>query len=244
VANANIAAGVRVIYAVVVIIKLYIAANSPGEIASVIKKEDLNVEQYLDRLQRVFKRMMDQDGLSPHVKFLWVIERLQERWQGIKNGKSNICRSGGKSTPLSESRVPSSSTAGTRAEEKGIQDLPAQGLHLLSEAAMSGNHDPSLHHHQQQQAIDPSLQQPQPQPQDWQYAQQPAMDLPMDPNAYLYTGGPLGYDGFDYGIGMLGSSMDGAISGLFMPDAMLGFAPQVMDPSQGQGGGGGGYPPW
>jgi hypothetical protein len=210
----------------------------------VIKKEDLNVEAYLDKLQRVFKRMMDQDGLSPHVKFLWVIERLQERWQGIKSGKgSGMCRTGsnGKSTPLSQ--VDGRGREEVGPEVKNAMDMQgqsqaqaqAQGLHLLSEAAMSNapQHDPNM------QQTDPALLQAQA---NW-YAsqQQQPMNLPMDPNAYLYTGGPLGYDGFDYGIGMLGSSMDGAISGLFMPDGLMGLGGMGgMDPNQGQGQ----YPPW
>jgi hypothetical protein len=227
---------VRVIYAVVVIIKLYIAANSPGEIASVIKKEELQVEQYLAKLQRVFKRVMNQDALSPHVKFLWVIERLQERWKGIKDGQGPICRSNGKSTPLSASEV----KPPPQSEVKPLVNEPAQGLHLLSEVAMSGNQangsqqpngNPQLmsqSHHSQNQNPHPQQQQ------NWYPPQAPQMsDMPMDPNAYLYAGGVNGYDGFDYGIGTLGMSMDGAISGLFVPDAVWSFGPtgQPLDPN-------------
>lgn len=177
---------------------------------------------------------MNQDALSPHVKFLWVIERLQERWQGIKNGKNTICRSGGKSTPLSETRPPvsSSSAASNDAKSQPQQDLPssAQGLHLLSEAAMNNQqpNDPSLLAH--------------PQPTQWYTQQQPTLNLPMDPNAYFFAGGGAGgganggYDGFDYGLGVLGSTMDGAIGGLFLPDAMWGFG-QQPDPNNPQHGG-------
>lgn len=161
---------------------------------------------------------MMQDALSPHVKFLWVIERLQERWQGIKGGKTSICRSGGKSTPLSETRPPaqrSDSNQDMRGQQQ--ESEPAQGLHLLSEAAM-GNQQPQ--HLQPNGNTDPMLMAQQ---QQWYAQQAPQMNLPMDPTAYLYTGGTNGYDGFDYGIGMLGNAMDGAISGLFLPDAMWGF---------------------
>ena len=84
-----------------------------------------------------------------------------------------------------------------------------------------------------------------PQPTQWyttdpHQQQQPTLNLPMDPNAYLFagTGAPVGYDGFDYGIGMLGSTMDGAIGGLFLPDAMWGFG-QQPDPNNPQHAGGG-----
>jgi hypothetical protein len=194
------------------------------------------VEQYLDKLQKVFKRVMDQDALSPHVKFLWVIERLQERWQGIKNGKSTICRSGGKSTPLSETLPPQppNTSAGVDLKPRPPEIQPqAQGLHLLSEAAMGNQHLHPSHPQQNGNPNDPNLL-AHPQPQQWY--PQPAMNLPMDPNAYLFAGGLNGYDTFDYGLGVLGSGMDGTMAGLFMPDAMWGFGNQP-DPNNPQHGG-------
>jgi hypothetical protein len=125
--------------------------------------------------------------------------------------------------------------------------VPAQGLHLLSEVAMSNNQqpnaaqpngnsmDPALNAHPQSQAQPPQQQQ------NWypqQQAAQPAQmtNLPMDPNAYLYASNVNGYDGFDYGIGTLGMTMDGAISGLFVPDAMWSFGGQQPDPNNPQHG--------
>ena len=210
------------------------------------------MEEYLSKLQKVFHRFMSKDALSPHVKFLWVIERLQERWQGIKTGKQNICRSNGKSTPLSETTRSSAQQeqAGAQtssgADPSHQQDISqaAAGLHVLSQAA--------VHDQQQQHPQDPYQQWYQPPPTHHQQQQQDAqqaaaaMSLPMDPNAYLYAPGAggagagavsNGYE-FDYGLAVLGGSMmDGsAIGGLF--DPMWGFG-QTPDPGNGQHGFGG-----
>jgi hypothetical protein len=213
---------VRVLYAAVVIIKLYIAATAPGEISAIIKVEELKVEQHLEQLEHVFKTIMERDKLSPHSKFLWVIQRLIDRYNGIKSGRT------GRSTPPSarDMKPPVNPAA------------PAQGLHLLSEVAMSGNQNNSNGSGNGNPQI-PRSHQGQPPPPGWYPQQQQPNDmsnLPMDPAAYAYpTSAPVaGYDVFDYGTGSLGMGMDGAISGLFMADGLWNF-----NEPQGQG-----FPGW
>jgi hypothetical protein len=223
---------VRVLYAAVVIIKLYIAATAPGEISAIIKVEELKVEQHLEQLEHVFKTIMDRDKLSPHSKFLWVIQRLIDRYNGIKSGRT------GRSTPPSarDMKQPANPAA------------PAQGLHLLSEVAMSGNQNagngngnhqiPRSHQGQPPPpGWYPQQQQQHQQQQHQQHQQANDMSsLPMDPAAYAYpsTVPVAGYDVFDYGTGSLGMGMDGAISGLFMADGLWNF-----NEPQGQG-----FPGW
>ncbi|RDI86648.1 Nucleolar GTP-binding protein 1 [Venturia inaequalis] len=209
---------VRVIYAVVVIIKLYIAATGPGEIGAIIKRDELHIEQYLERLQQLFQTIMDKDRLSPHSKFLWVIQRLVERYQGIKGRTS---KSTGINTPL----LTCGDFKGPPKPAQAADQAP--GLQMLSQVATSNNEEQNGDSRNQL----PVSQQAQPQQghQGWyppQQQQQQHMDnLPMDPAAYAYQGGPglPGYDGFDYGIGSLGMGMDGAISGLFMADGLWNF---------------------
>jgi hypothetical protein len=212
---ADFSLAVRVIYAVVVIIKLYIAATGPGDIASIIKRDELHIEQYLERLQSLFQTIMDKDKLSPHSKFLWVIQRLVERYHGIKGRTS---KSTGLHTPLL-------SCADVKTAPKSQAADQAPGLQMLSQVATSNDPDQNgdPRNQGQQQA------QPQQGQQGWyppqQQQQQHMANLPMDPAAYAYQGGPglPGYDGFDYGIGSLGMGMDGAISGLFMADGLWNF---------------------
>lgn len=197
----------RVIYATVVVIKLYIAATSPGEMSAIIKIDELKVEEHLSQLERLFKSILDRDSLSPHAKFLWVIKRLTERYHGIKAGRT------GKSTPP----VPR--------DLKGLGNPnagPAQGLQLLSEVAMSGNQQDA--HNQMVRNQQQAGQQPPPGWYQQQQQQQDMANIPMDPAAYAYAGGPVaGYDMFDYGTGAMGMGMDGAISGLFMADGFWNF---------------------
>lgn len=211
---------VRVIYAVVVIIKLYIAATGPGDIAAIIKRDELHIEQYLERLQSLFQTIMDKDKLSPHSKFLWVIQRLVERYQGIKGRTS---KSTGIHTPLL-------SCSDLKQAPKPAQTAnQAPGLQMLSQVATSNNpeqnEDPRNQPSQNQQQAQPQQGQQGWYPPQQQQQQQHMANLPMDPAAYAYQGGPglPGYDGFDYGIGSLGMGMDGAISGLFMADGLWNF---------------------
>jgi hypothetical protein len=219
---------VRCIYAVVVLIKLFIAAKSPGEIRNVIKIEELGVEQYIERMHDRFKSFMERDSNSPQQKFLFVMERIQTRFTELLRGEEAV---NGRGKP-NLAQIAAGAQGSTPVTPASGQ---AQGLHLLSEAAMSGN---------QQQVAGPQPGQPQQHPhgqppQGW-YTQPQSGEIPqqlhMDPNAYgQYPPDAMAtYDGFDYGLGMASMGVDGAISGLFMADGLWNY-----NQPHGQG-----YPGW
>ncbi|KAF2668955.1 hypothetical protein BT63DRAFT_246462 [Microthyrium microscopicum] len=221
---------VRIIYAVVVLMKLYISATAPGEISNVINENDLNLEEHLEKLENSFARIRERDSLAPHTKFYFVIQRLFDHFRGIKSRAKNP-----------------KATTSCSAPPEGIHHQ-AQALHLLSEVAMGS---PAARHHagsssapaatpvlaaQQplaraapQQQQQPQQQHPHPQnqqnPQQGWYQHtspvQPSdMTLSMD-GMYEYNNGagynPIDTYTFDYGLG----GMDGGISGLFMSEGWV-----------------------
>jgi hypothetical protein len=139
---------VRMIYAVVVLIKLYISATTPGEIGSVINGKDLHLEESIDSLEAAFQKIVDRDILTPHTKFLYVIQRLGDRYNTIKRQQEDKPDSENataeKTSPQLKienikrspnSRQTPSSRRTTSPERR--HERQAQGLHLLSEAAVS-----------------------------------------------------------------------------------------------------------
>ncbi|KAF2404249.1 hypothetical protein EJ06DRAFT_486877 [Trichodelitschia bisporula] len=192
---------VRCIYAMVVMIKLYMAASSE-DLANVIKKDDLRIEQYLGELEQRFQTIMSRDARSPHSKFFYVIRRLAEKYQNIKQGKGG---------PLSRRATPPTGQEVRQAGNAVMQ--PAQGLDLLSQAAMGNNYSNGA------MPANGQVQQPPMVPQAgwYQPVSTDAGGMPMDPN-YQYAGGMPMYDAFDYGLQGMNLVIDGAISGLFGPD--------------------------
>jgi hypothetical protein len=112
---------------------------------------------------------MDRDKLSPHTKFLYVVQRLSERFYNIKRRQQAAkARAAGQPIPQDPrpqySRTqPSASQHGAnphpRSSSSSTQQQQAQGLQLLSEVAMSGNagvgptsaaNTPPSQHHQHQ----------------------------------------------------------------------------------------------
>ncbi|KAF2093736.1 hypothetical protein NA57DRAFT_22150, partial [Rhizodiscina lignyota] len=118
---------VRTVYATVVLLKLYVAATTPGEMMSIIKKDELYVEVYLSRLQQRFQAIMDRDSQIPHAKFLFVVQRLNERYM-------TILRDVEKRQTKRQSGVPPPAKM-LRSDAPPTQ---AEGLHLLSAVAMGG----------------------------------------------------------------------------------------------------------
>jgi hypothetical protein len=118
---------VRTVYAAVVLLKLYVAASTPGEMMNIIKKDELQVQDYLSRLVQHFQRIMDRDSQIPHAKFLFVLQRLNERYTSLlrQDEKRQASRRMGVPVP-------------SRMQGPGGMPGPAQGLHLLSEVAMGG----------------------------------------------------------------------------------------------------------
>lgn len=194
---------VRAVYAAVVLIKLYVAATAPGEMSSVIKKEDLHVHDYLTRLLSVFNGVVERDSQSPHAKFVLVVQRMNERYLKMMREENEAAQS---------EQAPR--------HVKAEVPQPAQGLHLLSEVAMggapnSGSHVASVQGPQGQSATA-----------GWY----PAVDMEaaaVDP-MYQYGGQLAGLNNFDFTFGGMGLD-DGGISGLFLGDGLWNFA----DPNAG-----------
>jgi hypothetical protein len=227
---------VRCIYAVVVFIKLYIAANAPGELSNIIKMEKLHVEEYIERMHRTFKSFMDRDSQSPHSKFLYVMERLRMRFQDILRGDLAEAAKAVKVAAATASAAARAPQGDTKQNAGKAAQQPALGLHALSEAAMIGNHQQQQQQAQQAQALAQAQQSNngnimarqhhgQPSPQGWYQPQGDMAQMPMDPQAYQYPQQvPIsGFENFDYGLGGLGMGMDGAISGLFMADGLWNY---------------------
>jgi hypothetical protein len=210
--------------------KMFIAAKSPGEMRNVIKPEELAIETYIERMHNLFKSFMERDSNSPHSKFMFVMERLKTRFSELERGEEGGPPNGRSAGKPNLAQI-AAGAQGSTPVVPATGPAQAQGLHLLSEAAMSGNQQ-QLPPQQQSQ---PQQQHPQGQgpPQGW-YAQPQPGEMPqqmhhMDPNAAAAAYGQYPteamatYDGFDYGLGMASVGMDGAISGLFMADGLWNY---------------------
>lgn len=238
------------------------AGKGPGEMSSIIKSEDLHVGDYIERLRQTFSAFVERDSQCPHRKFLLVMKRLGLRFGEIERGEAPaegaqtvaaaqaVSKSigqtvGGVYNEADTHTETMTSPNSKRREAKPLHtqetSQPAQGLHLLSEVAMSNNNSniatpntlPRQQQHPQQHSLEHSQQQPQHQPhpqQGWYAAQPPAQGselgtIPMGPNNYAsYQQMPMmGFEGFDYGLGSLGMGVDGAISGMFMADSLWNY---------------------
>ncbi|KAI1865549.1 uncharacterized protein JN550_008306 [Neoarthrinium moseri] len=137
---------VRVAYAVVVLIKMYFSASTPGsELGRVIVKDDMKVEEYLDRLLAKFSEVGAADKSRPATKFLVVLVMIRGWFQ--KQGKPpgpEIPSIAQKSSPNSDSAAPKAEAKAPAAAQRqppqqANEYNPANTpLQLLSEIA-TGN---------------------------------------------------------------------------------------------------------
>lgn len=102
---------VRVAYAVVVLIKLYFACASPkSELGKVINKDNMKVEQHLEKLLEKFRATAADDRCRPAAKFLVVLVMLGSWFQKQKQNPSGAPgppgSSKGSSTSLSSTAAP------------------------------------------------------------------------------------------------------------------------------------------
>jgi len=201
---------VRVVYTIVVLIKLYVAATTPGEMEAIIKKDELRVEEYLNTLEGLFSKVMDRDPLSPGGKFLFVVQRLKERYANIKMGEKAVEK---EVAAIKSGRAKGRKSAGNN--PPAVPPGPNQGLQLLSEVAMGNNNS-----NRAPSAVPQAQQQHHPsQGQQW-YPQPDMTPMPMDPTYAQYGGQPpvpfMGLENIDFGFGT--SMGDADLSGLFMGD--------------------------
>ncbi len=129
---------VRVAYAVVVLIKMYFSASSPdSELGKVINKDNMKVDEYLDKLLEKFRAVAEGDKSRPAAKFQIVLAMLRG-WFQKQGGQPTQQRpeGNGSATPKQEG------AAAPAAQQQQSEYNPANTpLQLLSEIA-TGN-DPS-----------------------------------------------------------------------------------------------------
>jgi hypothetical protein len=200
--------------------KMWVSVTSSNEVGNIIKKEDLAIETYTERLVTMFNAIVSRDAQSPHGKFYFVAKRLQERFAQIKEGTSKT------DSDQDDSRLSSNKpTSKPRSRQSPASNQNQTPLHLLSEVAMGSSTTSSQP--QQQQALQSQPPQ-QAIPQGWydnsgMTGQQPDMMAmsqgPFDPN-------------FDFTQFDLSMGTDAELSALFIPDSML----WGMQPMQGYGG--------
>ncbi|KAK4248168.1 hypothetical protein C7999DRAFT_13879 [Corynascus novoguineensis] len=142
---------VRVAYAVVVLIKIYFAASSPkSELGKVINKDQLKVEQYLDRLLEHFRATAAEDRSRPAAKFLVVLVMMRswfhKQKQQTQNGGQNPSANG---APTTETPPPpyhrqsvgerSSSISAPQRTHQDYSTTASTPLQLLSEIATNNS---------------------------------------------------------------------------------------------------------
>ncbi|KAF1809075.1 hypothetical protein P152DRAFT_461934 [Eremomyces bilateralis CBS 781.70] len=187
---------VRIVYTTVVLIKLYVAATSSGEISQVIHKSELRIESYLLSILQLFQGIHDRNQGIPHGKFYLVIQRLNDRFISLKRSEDPRGHPQSRSGPSEP--TPSS-----------------HGLQLLSEVAMSGTTHPVGMQGRPLAGLAPVNS-------DWFAPPGMAGVSSLDP-AFQWNNLPTGIDLNDMSMGgMLGSmGLDGILDGgLFAGDPM------------------------
>ncbi len=206
--------------------KMWVAVTSNDEVSAIIKKEDLRIESYTERLVKMFNAIITRDVQSPHGKFYFVAKRLQERFASImesaKADKPSAEAESGQTPRQGPPRLGRSPSA---------NQTP---LHLLSEVAMGKSNSspspqqPQSHAHTQQQA-QAALQA------HAHNTQYPPQQLGWYPGLPVHSpesmGGPqqnldmnFDFTHFDLGVGS-----DADLSALFIPDTMAMFDGGPMD---------------
>lgn len=202
--------GVRAIYAIVCLMKMWVAVTSSTDVSAIIKKEDLAIETYTERLVAMFNAIVSRDAQSPHGKFFFVAKRLQERFDQIKEGAAKSEQG------ESESERQQQSTERTTPQSSTVANQTP--LHLLSEVAMGSSNTATQQQQRSQQQAQAALQATQqPMQTNW-YASIPQPQLSLD-----QMGFPQGnFDpNFDFTQFDLGTGSDADLSALFIPDAVM-----------------------
>lgn len=207
---------------------MWVSVTSSGEVGSIIKNEHLQIESYTERLVSMFNAIVSRDAQSPHGKFFYVAQRLQERFAHIKEGASRAEMS---SSANDESRSSTSKPNSTSRSRQSPQDQTP--LHLLSEVAMGSSSTQAQSQSQQQSSQ--STMHPQAQPmQNWYPGMPPPPHNPAD-----VMGMPNGIwdPNFDFTQFDLGTGSDADLSALFIPDSMVwAVPPEFNNMQQGYGG--------
>jgi|TARA_R110002003_G_scaffold140_22_gene12894 hypothetical protein len=222
----NSTVGVRAIYAIVCLMKMWVSVTSSGEVSSIIQKEDLQIESYTEQLVTMFNAIVSRDAQSPHGKFYFVAKRLQERFVQIKEGTSKTDGETEYETRQQPSEPPSRPS-----RQSSTSQTP---LHLLSEVAMGSSNtgtpqQQAQSHARSQQQAQAALQAAHHNQQPMQQSWYPGMvSQPLDMAGLPQANFDLNFDFTQFD---LGTGSDADLSALFIPDAVMWSYPPVTDPS-------------
>jgi len=208
--------------------KMWVAVSSPA-VGNIIKKEELQIDAYLEQLVAMFNAIVSRDSQSPHGKFYFVAKRLQERFTQIKEGTT---RPGTGETERG-SREQSHDTPRRKTHQSPANQTP---LHLLSEVAMGSSNAASSQqqgHTRSQQQAQAALQAAQQVQQPMQQQQQQHQQQQNWYPGIEMTGMPqTNFDiNFDFTQFDLGTGSDADLSALFIPDAAVWNYATPSDPN-------------
>lgn len=153
---------VRIAYASVLLIKLYLAASAPeSELGKVISTNDLRVEDYLRRLRELLQAGAGSGKCRPARSFFLVLVMLQTWFERQRDGKGSLAeevdhskRGEGQPVDVDKRRTKSeykrmqlngSSPAGRRsstataAAPAGLEGMDQSRLHVLGEVALGNS---------------------------------------------------------------------------------------------------------
>lgn len=196
--------------------KMWVSVTSSGEVGSIIKKEDLQIETYTERLVAMFNAIVSRDAQSPHGKFYFVAKRLQERFTQIKEGAARADQQDAEY----EASQPTIQGTKRASRQSSASQTP---LHLLSEVAMGSTASSSqaqtpAQTRSQQQAQAALAAQAQHSQQGLQQEWYPGMP---SQTADMMNLPQTNFDlNFDFTQFDLGTGSDADLSALFIPDSM------------------------
>ncbi|KAI9705231.1 MAG: hypothetical protein M1820_005229 [Bogoriella megaspora] len=78
---------VRIVYALVILLKLYFAVTNPdSSIGKLIRPEELKIELFLDRLGKLLHPISTSEAWRPYAKVLFILGKIREWFYAHKNG--------------------------------------------------------------------------------------------------------------------------------------------------------------
>ncbi|KAL2353393.1 hypothetical protein BJ546DRAFT_121494 [Cryomyces antarcticus] len=222
---------VRVIYAVVILVKMYFAVTNPAsELGKVLSKDSLKVEEHLEDLLAMFRLVATDDQFRPQAKILKILGMLQAWFLKHKDGAPSLQRessnTGIASTTASEQKPRISHADARDSQQQGsytslnTRNTP---LHLLSEVAMSNNNSNDARHATTHSAPQTQGQPPAPDSNGW-YGNVPPMVAGQMTDMSMTMPGldpSLWGSGFEQAMDMTLGVVDGDFLSSVMGDPMF-----------------------
>ncbi|KAI9692477.1 MAG: hypothetical protein M1822_006708 [Bathelium mastoideum] len=225
---------VRIVYAFVILLKLYFAATDPeSEIGKLIDPKRLRIDEFLDRVHAQIRPISGSETYRPYAKALFILGKLGEWYRKHKDGLATSASNGANSLSTHNSADGASqqqAAYGTHASDSGLQ--------LLSSVATSSS-DPSQHRAPSTTTVStpsstgpyPSTMPPPARPQTW--SSEPQHPWPTT------TTGAGNYNSFGHTTSAPGSlPLDPGLLQQTQPPMDLQFPPGLMDSLYGNWGSG------